>query len=85
MNTEVVEVLRGLVSDSILDLVKNDFDEIADTDVLELGVDSIAIMEIVIRIEEICKTTIDYEKFEIDDIKTPSKIKRLISKIKNLE
>ena len=74
-----LDIFRNLVSDEVLLMLENEFDKIADTNILELGIDSLATMEIVIRIEEIYNIEIDYDAFEVEYIETPRKIQQYIS------
>lgn len=80
---DIVNIFRNLVSEKVLEKIENDFELIIDTNILELGVDSLAVMEIVIRIEEMYKVEIDYSTFEIEYIETPRKILDFIAKLKN--
>lgn len=80
---DFLDVFRNLISDEVLVKMEYDFDSIADTNILELGLDSLAIMEIVIRIEEIYKVEIDYDMFEIEYIETPRKIQHYISTLRS--
>lgn len=79
MNNKLYKIFNGLVSDDTLNSIINDFEKIADIDIMELGVDSLAIMELVFRIEELIETEIDYENFKIDEIRTPRRILSMLN------
>ena len=72
---KIVELLKDLVDEEILEKILNDYTNIKDTNIAELGVDSLNVMQIVIRMEDLYGIDIDYDSFEIDQISTPNKIK----------
>ncbi|WP_346898440.1 acyl carrier protein [Clostridium sp. UBA7503] len=71
MKNKLYKVFNGIISQESMNLIINDFKEVADTDIQDLGVDSLAIMELLFRIEELLQIEIDYESFKIEQIKTP--------------
>ncbi|AXJ13286.1 phosphopantetheine-binding protein [Streptococcus pluranimalium] len=72
------EVFSGIIEESILNGIINNPEEYQDISIKEIGVDSLATMEIVLRIEELCDIEINYDTFDIDDISTVGKILRLL-------
>lgn len=81
MNDKITEIFIGLVPAESLDKIVNQFEEVADVHIKQLGVDSLAIMELVLRIEETLNISIDYETFTIEQVATP----RLIMNMLNCE
>lgn len=71
MKEKLKEVFEGLVSQDILDCMVTKFDEIANVNIMQLGVDSLAVMKIVFRLEDILDIEVDYEEFKIQWIETP--------------
>ena len=72
------EVFSGIIEDSVLNDILNKPEDYQNISIKEIGVDSLATMEIVLRIEELCHIEIDYETFDIDDISTVGKILTLL-------
>lgn len=77
---ELERIFKGLVSEETLKNIVGNYEKYADVNIKELGVDSLAIMELVFRIEDIYNIEFDYEKFDIADIGTPQKVVSLIHK-----
>lgn len=75
---KISRLFEGLVSSEVIRMINDDFESVGDIDVMELGIDSLAIMELILRIEEVYEISIDYESFCLDEIKTPRRIKQLI-------
>ena len=76
------EIFDGLVDETMLKKITNHFDDVADAKLAELGVDSLVVMEIVVRIEDLYDIEIDYDEFEVELIETPRKIIEFIDKRK---
>lgn len=72
------KLFEGLVDESVLNDICNNYTDYSDTTLSALGVDSLNVMEIVIRIETIFNVEIDYDDFEIEQIETPRKILKFI-------
>lgn len=72
------EVFSGIIEENVLNDIMNNPEEYQDISIQEIGVDSLATMEIVLRIEELCNIEINYDTFDIDDISTVGKILRLL-------
>lgn len=78
MNYKLHDVFIGIVSDEILECIIDEFEEVADFNILQLGVDSLAIMKILFRLEDILNIEVDYENFDIKQISTPRLIREII-------
>lgn len=78
MNYKLHDVFIGIVSDEILECIIDEFEEVADFSILQLGVDSLAIMKIIFRLEDILNIEVDYENFDIKQISTPRLIREII-------
>lgn len=72
------KIFNGLVSSETESTIVNKFETIADINILELGVDSLAIMELVFRMEEYAGIEIDYDNFKIEEIETPRLILNML-------
>ncbi|WP_455444522.1 phosphopantetheine-binding protein [Streptococcus salivarius] len=72
------KVFSGIIEENVLNDIMNNSEEYQDISIQEIGVDSLATMEIVLRIEELCNIEINYDTFDIDDISTVGKILRLL-------
>lgn len=79
MNNILEGIFSGLVAPESLQQITCHFDEIADTHIRELGVDSLAVMELVLRIEETLDIAIDYETFSVDQVATPRLILNMLA------
>lgn len=78
MNIE--KIFNGFLSNETIDKINLNYEKYKDVDLLNLGVDSLDIMGIVFSIEEHYKKEINFETFDIDEIKTLEKIKNFINK-----
>lgn len=83
MKDKITEIFKGLVPTESLDKIANHFEEIADIPIKQLGVDSLAIMELVLRIEETMDISIDYETFSIEQVASPRRILNMMCCEKN--
>ena len=72
------KVFFVIIEENVLNDIMNNSEEYQDISIQEIGVDSLATMEIVLRIEELCNIEINYDTFDIDDISTVGKILRLL-------
>ncbi|WP_340024225.1 acyl carrier protein [Paenibacillus sp. FSL K6-1096] len=79
MNHKLEEIFSGLVSPETLRQISCNFEDIADIHIKQLGVDSLAIMELVLRIEETMDVNIDYETFSVDEVATPRLILNMLA------
>lgn len=79
MNEKIFNIFNGLVPKKTLDIILNDFESVAEINILELGVDSLAIMEVVFRIEECIGHEFDYDNFSIEQIQTLRLILNIIN------
>lgn len=73
------DLLGGLMPEDNLTLLMNHHETYADVKLTELGVDSLAMMEVVLRIEENYGKVIDYNTFEVRFIETPRAIHRFLN------
>lgn len=79
MNHKLEEIFSGLVPTETLRQITCNFEDIADMHIKQLGVDSLAIMELVLRIEETLDVNIDYETFSVDEVATPRLILNMLA------
>ncbi|AIQ42140.1 acyl carrier protein [Paenibacillus sp. FSL R7-0297] len=79
MNNKLEGIFSGLVPPETLQQIACQYDDIADTNIKELGVDSLAIMELVLRIEESLDIIIDYETFSVEQVATPRLIMNMLA------
>lgn len=75
------KLFENLVDDDIVKAINDEFEKVADIKLSELGVDSLMVMEIVVRMEDMFNIEIDYDEFELKDIETPRKIREYIENI----
>ncbi len=74
---EVRTLLAGLVEPDVIDAVLSDRSEYEHTPVVELGVDSLAVMELVSRVE-VLGSEIDFDSFDLREVATLRAIAQLL-------
>lgn len=77
-------ILDGLLPNQTIEMVCDKYDEYKDTPLSELGVDSMALMALVINIEKAFGQEIDYEAFDLADVSTLGRIERFLAGFQNL-
>ncbi|WP_242292475.1 acyl carrier protein [Bacillus cereus group sp. BfR-BA-01441] len=81
MKNNLVDLLEGLMKDKMLDSVVRDYDKHKNQTLTSLGVDSLALIELVLRIETNFNVSIDYDELDMNDLETLSKLDNYISEI----
>lgn len=76
--TEIQVLLDGLIDETLVEDIEQHMDE----SIASLGVDSLEVMQIVLRIEDILNIEIDYDEFDIASLETPNKIVELLGQYK---
>ncbi|EEM55803.1 MULTISPECIES: acyl carrier protein [Bacillus] len=71
-------LFKNLLPATTIEEIKLDFDSVKDTPLTQLGLDSLSIMGLVMRLEDEFDFSIDYETFDIKSIETLSKIQSLL-------
>jgi acyl carrier protein len=71
-------LFSGLLSDETIHLVCDHYDEYKDVQLSQLGLESLSLMALVIRVEEESGREIDYESFDIADVSTLSRTGKLL-------
>ncbi|WP_259418218.1 acyl carrier protein [Bacillus toyonensis] len=71
-------LFENLLPATTIEEIKLDFDSVKDTPLTQLGLDSLSIMGLVMRLEDEFGFSIDYETFDIKSIETLSKIQNLL-------
>ncbi|MBJ8078357.1 acyl carrier protein [Bacillus cereus group sp. N12] len=71
-------LFENLLPATTIEEIKLEFDSVKDTPLTQLGLDSLSIMGLVMRLEDEFDFSIDYETFDIKSIETLSKIQSLL-------
>ena len=74
MDHEWIRVLlTGLLPESTIKLVSDRYDEYKDVPLSQLGLESLAVMGLVLRIDSEFGKEIDFESFDLSDVSTLSR------------
>ncbi|HEY0222716.1 MAG TPA: acyl carrier protein [Lactovum miscens] len=79
----IEELFKGIVEENELKEMILHTSKYLETEIVSLGVDSLALMELVLRIEDLLGQEIDFDTFDIDSVSTVGKIISLISESKD--
>lgn len=71
-------LLGGLLPDETVQMVCGDYDKYKDVLLSQLGLDSMAVMGLVLKIETEFGREIDYEDFDLADVSTLSRAKEFL-------
>ncbi|MEU8658431.1 acyl carrier protein [Actinoplanes philippinensis] len=71
-------LLTGFLDEVTLRKVTAQLDLHRDTPLADLGLDSMAIMGLVLRIEDLFKIEIDYTTFNLEVLRTPATLERYL-------
>lgn len=75
----VNKLLSGFVADDKLARITSDFASYRDVPLAQLGVDSMAIMGLVLNLENVFGLQIDYAAFEVSALRTLSTIEHYLA------
>lgn len=79
---ELRTLLAGLADPAVVTEVVRDRSAYAHTPVAELGVDSLAVMELACRIEALASREIDWDTFDLGEVATLTAIADLVRKLR---
>jgi acyl carrier protein len=71
-------IFSGLVDQSILQEMEENISEFENVSISNIGVNSLALMELVFRIESEANMQFDFDDFDIETVSTVGKIKQLV-------
>ena len=71
---KIFEVFNGFLKPERIKEIELDYEKYKSYTLTQLGVDSLAIMGLVLKIEELFNIEIDYETFSINDVDTLEKL-----------
>ena len=71
-------LLSGLLPDQTVQMVCEDYDSYKDVPLSQLGLDSMAVMGLVLKIETEFGREVDYEAFDIADVSTLNRTKEYL-------
>ncbi|ALS38441.1 acyl carrier protein [Enterococcus rotai] len=83
MNIE--KLLSGLVEEKVINDIIGNIEQFEYVPIKNLGVDSLALMELVLRIEEQAGIEIDFDEFEVDSVSTLNKISHFFNQSEELK
>lgn len=83
MNIE--KLLSGLVEEKVIHNIIENIEQYKYLPIKNLGVDSLALMELVLRIEEQAEIEIDFDNFEVDSVSTLNKISGFFNRSEELK
>lgn len=79
------EIFSGLVDPSIIEKIKLDITKYENIELSNIGVDSLSLMELVLRIEELSEYKFDFDNFDIKSVSTVGKVLKLVDHTKRSE
>ncbi|MFJ7278890.1 acyl carrier protein [Kitasatospora sp. NPDC098663] len=71
-------MFSGLLPEETVSLVCDQYDAYQDTPLTQLGLESMAVMGLVVRMETDFGKEIDYEAFQLSDVSTLGRIKEFL-------
>lgn len=80
MNEWIGELLDGYLPTATIEKLRDDFDTYSDVPLVQLGLDSLATMALVIRLEERFGKRIDYATFDVSTIETIAEIRSYLNR-----
>ncbi|WEV44659.1 phosphopantetheine-binding protein [Streptococcaceae bacterium ESL0687] len=78
----VKEIFRGFLSEATIEDIKENQETYEQTPIKNLGIDSLATMDLVLRIEDLVGREFDYDIFDIDDVSTVGRVIKLYEDFK---
>lgn len=79
MNNWINTIFTGFLTDEMLAKINNDYDSYKNIPLTQLGLDSLATMGIVLKMESDFNKKIDYESFDIATIETLDNIEDFLN------
>jgi len=68
--TWIQQLFAGLLPEPVIAAAIDDFEAYRDIDLADLGLESLAVMQVAIRIEELFGHEIDYDSFQFGSLRT---------------
>jgi acyl carrier protein len=75
----IEEIFKGLIASNIIEDMKLDISKYNKVELSSLGVDSLSLMELVLRIEELSNYKFDFDNFDVDSVSTVEKVLKLVN------
>jgi acyl carrier protein len=76
--TWIRSLLTGLLNEQTIDMLCESYEEYQDVPLFQLGLESMAVMGLVLRMEAQFGKQIDYEAFDIAEVSTLSRARRFL-------
>jgi acyl carrier protein len=74
-------LLSGFLPGERVNEITEKYGEFKDLTLAQLGVDSLSIMGLILRLQEICDIEIDYENFKLSEVETLAKIEEFVRRL----
>ncbi|MFE7563233.1 acyl carrier protein [Kitasatospora sp. NPDC057500] len=71
-------LFSGLLSEETVTLISDRYDDYRDAPLTQLGLESMAVMGLVVRMETEFGKEVDYEAFRLDDVSTLDRVKEFL-------
>lgn len=79
IQSDFYKIFEGFLEDNKISTLLNEYNNVKDLPLQQIGIDSLSLMGIVINISNFYQLEIDFEKFNIEDINSLDKINKYIN------